>query len=337
MQKKAKTRVIAAAALCAALAMLLPASCDNFYEELDPCPVNLRLVYDYNMEYANAFPSKVDNFILYIYDEQGNFLKSYSEAGEKLSDENYRLQFVLPDGKYRFVAYGGMEGENRSFGPVVTPAAGKKLSDLQVLMRQQNMTSDKLLYDFFYGAMDVTVEGFMRHDVTLHLMCNTNSVRILLQHLDGSPIPVEKFKFSITDDNTLFDNGNNLIPNGTVTYLPWAKGIAGSSRAGGDEAEVQAGFAEFSTSRLWRENHNRLTILRAEDNDTILSIPLNEYLLLMKSEQYKSGKYPEMGAQEFLDREHDWSVILFLDSRYKWINTVIIVNGWTVRLNDTDL
>ena len=33
-------------------------SCERIYEDLDPCPhgVSLRFIYDYNMEYANAFP-----------------------------------------------------------------------------------------------------------------------------------------------------------------------------------------------------------------------------------------------------------------------------------------
>lgn len=35
-------------------------SCERIYEDLDPCVhgVSLRFVYDYNMEYANAFPKK---------------------------------------------------------------------------------------------------------------------------------------------------------------------------------------------------------------------------------------------------------------------------------------
>ncbi len=37
-------------------------SCESIYEDLDPCPQGLRLrfVYDYNMEFANAFPSQVE-------------------------------------------------------------------------------------------------------------------------------------------------------------------------------------------------------------------------------------------------------------------------------------
>lgn len=324
--------MIAGAVLCTALAMLLPASCD-VYDGLKPCPrgMNLRFVFDYTLEQGNAFPEQVNDYILHIYDEQGNYLKSYSEAGERLSDENYRLQVDLPHGNYHFVVYGygKLEGGERLFEPVVPPAEGCKLSDLRVRMSCFDGMSDRLLQDFFYGSLDVTVEGERYRDTTIHLMRNTNSIRVLLQHLDGSPVPVDGFKFSITDDNSLFDASNNLIPNGTVTYLPWISGIAG---AGSGSGEVQAGFVEFSTSRLTVGSGSRLVVRRLSDGDVVLDIPLSQYLVLSKSE-----KYANMDAQEYLDRQSDWSMVLFLDSLYKWINTRIIVNGWTVRLNETGL
>lgn len=47
------------------------ASCDSFNEQLEPCPqgARLRFVYDYNMEFANAFPSQVDCLTLLVYDK----------------------------------------------------------------------------------------------------------------------------------------------------------------------------------------------------------------------------------------------------------------------------
>ena len=48
-------------------------SCERIYEDLAPCPhgVSLRFIYDYNMEYANAFAKKVDCLTLLVYDEYG--------------------------------------------------------------------------------------------------------------------------------------------------------------------------------------------------------------------------------------------------------------------------
>ena len=63
----------------------------------------------------------------------------------------------------------------------------------------------------------------------------------------------------------------------------------------------------------------------------IINIPLNTYLLLLKSELYS-----EMSSQEFLDRISEWSLVFFLDSQNRWVNTRIVVNDWVVRINSTD-
>lgn len=314
-----------------ALTILMPTSCD-IYDDLPSCPhgVNLRLVFDYNMEFANAFPSKVDCYVLYIYDDQGNFVKSYSEEGDKLCDEDYRLKVDLPHGKYHFVVYGGMTCSDASFSPVSVPAQGTKLSELQVKLHHQNLISDQPLHDLFHGDMDITVEGDLYRDHTIHLMRNTNNIRVLLQQLDGAAVPMNEFSLCITDDNSLLDAANTPIPNGLLTYLPWKAGVTDAKKRS-ESDDVNVGFAEFSTSRLCVQNENRLIVRRKADNREILSIPLNKYLLLLKSERYE-----KMGSQEFLDRESDWSLIFFLDSGCRWINTHFVVNNWVVRLDNVD-
>ena len=73
-------------------------------------------------------------------------------------------------------------------------------------------------------------------------------------------------------------------------------------------------------------------ISKAETGDDVINIPLNNYLLLLKS-----NLYSEMGAQEFLDRESEWSLIFFLDDGLRWINTRIVINDWVVRVNHAEM
>ena len=49
-------------------------SCERIYEDLAPCPhgVSLRFIYDYNMEYANAFAKKVDCLLSRQLEREGN-------------------------------------------------------------------------------------------------------------------------------------------------------------------------------------------------------------------------------------------------------------------------
>ena len=73
-------------------------SCESLYEDLDPCPqgVRLRFIYDYNMDWANAFPSQVDCLTLHVYDEAGNFVETRTVTGpEPVSYTHLTLPTIL--------------------------------------------------------------------------------------------------------------------------------------------------------------------------------------------------------------------------------------------------
>lgn len=308
-------------------------SCEYIHEDLMPCErgVSLRFVYDYNMEYANAFPSKVHCLTLYIYDGEGNYVGTRVEKTDVLKDENYRMKIDLEPGDYSMVAYGGVACDDRSFTVIDEPSdAADKQTALSVQMSHNELTSDKLLHDFFYGKLDVTVEENNYKDETVYMMKNTNNIRIILQQMNGMPVSDKDFTFRIVnDDNTLFAHDNSLIENGAVTYMPWVQG----QRTVGDGEEgtgkVTVAYAEFSTSRLTVGNHPRLVIANNETGEDVLNIPLNDYLLLLKSD-----RYADMTDQEYLDRENEWSMIFFLDKNHLWVDAQIIINDWVVRLNN---
>lgn len=328
------------AALYAASICLAFSSCERIYDDLNPCPhgVSLRFVYDYNMLYANAFPSNVDCLTLYIYDENGNYVDTKIVTGNELQDENYRMTLDLEKGNYHFVAYGGMACEKKTFSVLQEPAAGSVYTDLQVKMDENRLSeplpADRRLHDLFWGELTLeTAELY--NEGTVKMMKNTNNIRIVLQQLNGEPVNADDFEFTITDDNTLFNYDNDLIANGTITYFPWAAGetVAGIADDGSDEGKpVQVAYSEFSTSRLMTKNTPKLLIKLKKDGREIVNIPLNNYLLLLKSDLYA-----KMEPQEYLDRESNWSMVFFLGSNMHWINTHIKINDWIVRINDAEM
>ncbi len=330
------SRTLAAAAIAfAAVAGL--SSCGAIKDDLPPCPegVTLRFVFDYNMEFANAFPSQVDCLTLLVYDNEGKYVTSRTETSSVLADENWRMTVDLPAGKtYTFVAYGGLACQDASFHFVSQPADGS-LQSLQVGMNADCIGADPgvNLHQLFYGNLNLAVPANAT-DYTegiVYMMRDTNSIRILLQNLDGSPVKAEDFSFALTADNTLLSGADNaVIPVGTTTYSPWSVGQAGVGTVE-DGTDAVLAFAEFSTSRLIAESGARLEITNAVSGEKVLSVPIVNYLLLLKSMQYEN-----MGAQEYLDREHRWNVILFLDNG-RWIDTRIVINDWIVRLNNAEL
>lgn len=335
MSKLRRNRIarLASRVLCTLLSALSVSSCESFFEDLEPCPhgVSLRFVYDYNMAYANAFSAKVDCLTVLIYDDKGHYVGTRTVTGPELQDEAYRMRLDLEEGTYRFIAYGGMACEKRSF--VFSPALGE-----EVAMERQEVRLDAdiaapvhaRLHDLYWGDL-VLETSDLYNGGTVKMMKNTNNIRIVLQQMNGEPVYAKNFRFRITDDNTRFAWNNDLLSNGTVIYQPWAKGEA-STGVADDDKEVVVAYAEFSTSRLVTGNSPRLVIGKAADGKEIVNIPLNNYLLLLKSELYE-----KMEAQEFLDRESEWSLVFFLDRDNVWIKTFIKINDWTVRLNDAEL
>ncbi len=328
-------RSIAVVALSAATAMGLN-SCSLINDDLDPCPegVVLRFVYDYNMEFANAFPAQVDCLTLLVYDQNGNYVKTVTETSSVLADENWRMTIDLPAGQtYHFVAYGGLECPKSTFHFVNQPAQGK-LQSLEVAMDDNCIDADPGvdLHDLYFGDLDLTVpaKSLTYTEGTVYMMRDTNTIRILLQNEDGTPVDPADFTFAITANNTLMGYNNDVIPTASgITYSPWA---VGQNTAGTVEEGEQAvlAYAEFSVARLIENSGVRLEITNNLMAERVLSIPLVNYLLLMKSERYKT-----MGDQEYLDREHHWDVILFLRGG-RWVDTHIVVNDWDVRINIID-
>ncbi len=327
------SRLIGAAASVALMVAGL-SSCESIQENLDPCPhgVALRFVYDYNMEYANAFPAKVDCLTLLIYDDKGNYVGTRTVTGDVLRDEGYRMTLELDKGTYHFAAYGGLACDKSSFSLIPEPARGSRFDDLRTALDSDCLTvaGRKNLHGMYWGDLTLATAD-MFNEGTVKMMKNTNNIRLVLQHIDGSEVNDKDFDFSITDDNTLFGSDNDLIANGEVTYTSWAQGQA-STGVTDDDNEVIVAYAELSTSRLMTKNSPRLVIRNKETGRNTVDIPLINYLLLLKSELYA-----DMPSQEFLDRQSEWSMVFFLDRDHRWLKTYIKINDWTVRINDTDL
>ena len=317
-------------------------SCESIREDLPECPMELRFVYDYNMEYANAFHNQVDCLSAYFYDSDGHLVSVETVTDrDLLSDEDWRMRPQLPAGSYHVVAYGGMDCEQSSFVHVNEPAVGSHFTGLHVQLDPSCLTDSQRLrlHNHYFGSADFTIEPGAGTYATVQMMRNTNSVQVALQHLNGSPIDNRDFLFEITDDNNDFDHVNNLIPTGEIKYSPYntENRTTGVSEEG--EQEWHAALAQFTTSRLvaGKLTPSTLHVRRAKDGSTVFRIPLINYMLLFKHNNSGAG-LDRMGDQEYLDRENSWHFVFFLDENQDnlWIKTRIIINDWEVRLNETD-
>lgn len=334
----------------AAFPMAGLSSCSTVFDDLSGCgtTVELRFVYDYNMEFANAFPNQVHCLSVYFFDQDGQLVTVERVTDrDLLSDEEWRLRPVLPEGDYRVVAYGGMDCDESSFFQAGAMPEGSHFSNLHVQMDNSCLVDDsrRRLHNHFYGAAEFTVDRKTDTRATVEMMRNTNSIQVALQNENGGQIDVNDFVFEIIDDNNDFDHENNLLTTGEITYNPWntenrSTGLAEGSDGTDPSKEWHAALAQFTTSRLMlrhpqtKPTATTLVVTRVRDGETVFRIPLVNYMLMFKHDNTGAG-LDGMGDQEYLDRENTWNFVFFLKDNL-WLSTHIIINDWEVRLNNTD-
>jgi len=162
-------------------------------------------------------------------------------------------------------------------------------------------------------------------------------IRIILQHLSGEPVNVDNFTFTITDENGLMNYDNSLLKDEVITYRAWNKedgyaGLGEQVEKVEGVTEINVAIAELTTARLMADQRPVLTIRNIEKDETVLSIPLVDYALLVKGQYNRS-----MDSQEYLDRQDEYALTFFLDEGNQWMNAFIYINSWRIVLQNSEL
>lgn len=337
--------MMAAAALSVSL---LSPGCSMVTDDPVACPAQLRVrfEYDYNIKFADAFTNEVTSVNVWAFDADGRLVWSESAAGDALKDRNFYLESPLEEGEYEFVSWCGLLGNDSFDLATYSPTSKEELkATLNTITSNGDQMSDKRLSGLFHAYVsEVKYEPDPYNPtfkyVTIPLMKDTKDIRVMLQHLDGSPIENQDFTVRITDNNKLLDWNNDVMPSPTVYYKPWAvkygEVTAPDGTGDGRKAETKAVTTvasllfELSTNRLMIGNNAVLTVHRNWDDRDIIQIPLIDYLLLVRGHYYnKQGQ--EIGEQEYLDRQDDYSMVFFIDKHSNWyLAAGIYINNWAV-------
>lgn len=323
-------------------------SCDSFiYDDEGDCDpyYKVRFVYDMNMKFADAFPQEVNELTLYVVDNAtGSIVWSTQESGEALKADGYTVDVPVNPGCYTLLAWAG-EGHTTHFE--VADANHYKNLQCSLLRERDSAGEAHVNHDLnrlYHGRLDAQdfPESQGVHIYTVPLVKNTNDFHIVLQHISGEPVDADAFTYEITDNNGLMDWDNSLMPDEQLHYHAWEtrSGVASIVWPGSPElkpasrvqSQFSAAVAELTTARMVKGQDMRLTIREKENNETVLSVPVIDYCLLVK------GRYDRvMTDQEYLDRQDDYSMVFFLDSHNRWVNTQIYINSWHVIFNNSEL
>lgn len=336
-------------AMIISAALLIGACSDSFiFDDEGDCDPNyrVRLHYDWNLKFTDAFAAEVDYVMLNVIDESGKIVYTHTESGSALAQDGYEI--VLDDkvspGTYRLQAWcGSGASDNASFAV----HNGDNLSDLRCTLLADANRADivgadgkeirRRLGNLYHGLTAPLVfpsdEGTHTFDVPL--IKDTNSVKVVFQQLTGAPIDGNDFEFTITSANALMDYDNSILPSNAVSYHPWSvrNGWADvDSEYPSVSGVLNAARAEFTIGRLMYGEDVRLTVTRKSDNKMIFSMPIIDLALMIRSEVFW-----DMDPQEFLDRQDDYSYIFFLDEGLRWASIQVNILSWHVVINNTEL
>lgn len=336
-----KCWMLAVAALAAAA--MLPA-CDLIYDDGGECPSTEFLVsfcYDMNMEYADAFASQVESVSLYAFGSDGLLAYSKSQKTTALSGQAMDVSDIAP-GTYTLLVWAG--GEQATADSWTTPDATVGVTTLEELSRRINRSGSEVDFDLtplFHGMTESVTFAELEDGGTVEaevaLTKDTNDLVIVLQNLSGEALSSDSLRFELNERNEWLAYDNSIHESSeSIVYSPWAaySGQAGEYTEDGDDAltSVSAAVAEFSLSRLVEESDARLKVYNANNNKLILSIPVVDYLLLVKGYHNAS-----LSDQEYLDRQSSWSMVFFLDDTGSWVSSTVVINSWRLILSTVDM
>jgi len=325
-------KVVSAFVCCLAAATL--SSCDSaIYDYEGDCEPHYRVnfVYDYNMKFADAFPHEVKSVTLRLLDAEGKVVWQRTDSGEALSQPGYAMDVDCAPGTYSLHVWA--EGDDGEPFRLADPEA-LSYDLLTAWMPRENAVSKKQLRNLYHGYMtSVTFpdsEGTHTH--TVQLTKDTNYLRVVLQQTSGSQLKPDDLEIAITDDNGFLNPDNSIRPDERIAYMPFA---TTALRADVENKGMCDGvLAEFSVSRLMDSHKNSalLTVRNSDTGETIFSVKLIDFLLMVKGNYNRA-----LGDQEYLDRQDVWDLTFFLDEGQQWLATHIYINSWRVVLQNTDL
>ena len=342
-----------AGALLAFAAVFPLAGCHAIYDESD-CTESYNLIkleYDHNMKFADAFPSEVKRVHLLAFDSKtGILVKAVDQSRDQLRDGN-KVELAVEPGEYDLLVWGG---DYRTHFDIAEPVVGKStIEEFHARLKRQELAdghhSGEDLEALFHGLkhVDLPYASPSKPNVeTVKLKKNTNVIRVVLQHVSGEPIDHSTFNFTIRDNNGWLNHDNSLRDSREIQYHPWllksgmidintdpkdAPGTRCPDFFKSTRSILGGSLAEFTLNRLLMENNPRLTVTD-RSGKTVLDISVRDYALLVK------GFYNEkMDDQEYLDRQDEYNMTFFLDEGNRWINAVIIINNWRIVYNKTPL
>lgn len=308
-------------------------SCEYIHEDLKPCDHYLHFTYTHNMKFADAFQHELvcqeeaKTAELFIFDGDGKFLSSQSLPTETLQENRIRLN--LDPGKYKLLAWAGLNDTDYTW---TKPAAGESMDEWLMSVRQDEGVVARELSGLFQGTLELTIPSGGETDTEFPLVKNTNKIRLaLIDANSGTGLQADDFTILATTHNGDLNAQNQPVADDAVLWKPYLQQVETVADTEGGTA-MQAVVAELNTMRLMDGSRTSLQLSHKGEEAPFLQVDLTDFLLLTQMKSH------DLDAQEYLDRQDEYTIVVYLDIVDGKAHCLeVIVNDWTIRLDDVNL
>lgn len=307
--------------------ILLVQSCIK--EDLSTCKSELLLRFRYtlNNQYTNLFDAEVYRVTIYIFDNSGKYVDSFSEQGDKLTND-YVMRIPLPEGKYSAIAYGGdfttySTGEINSQTNTINPSLRKGVTDINDFRTELENAggAENYLYpvntpdDLYAGLATDAVSTSDNQTITeIGLIKDTKKIKVKISGTNAIGAPLDVY---ITALNGRYKFDNNIdLNHGIFKYTPI-------------NTAIQPDYMEtdLKMMRLVLGQSPMLVIRNSVTSEVIYNENMIDQILL--TQKYVS--------QEDFDREDEFVFEITIKSKDNNIEVFISINGWHINNVNPDI
>lgn len=300
----------------------------------------VKFIFERNMQFVDAFSERVNSVDLYVFNTSGTFVTRYHEDGLPLKDKEYLMLLEgLPAGTYELVAWCGLKDNNYFSVPTDAEISQRHhvVCTMATSIDGNRLYQNNNLAPLFHGltASATYVKDGGKQVKDVYLTKDTNNINLTLQHKDGIKFEKGRFVVSMTDNNHIMRYDNSINEqNETVEYRPYRYTIYDvETKSRADETMGNGLQVELSVARLMKDHNPIITVTDTETGNAIFSIPIVKWALQLRSNNYKN-----IEDQEYLDREDNFNLMLWLDNGEDgWFGAEIEIIDWHAIDSEEDL
>lgn len=299
-------------------------SCSWVKDDNDDCPEGfwLKLQYDYNILDVDAASKYMKDAYVYVYDNDGNFVKRIYATGDDLKAYDYRIRVDgLTEGDYQFVVWSGIDNNQYSLvGETQTK------DDFQLSLIGNGSTFSGELAPIYFGSLTDVHYGDSYSVFPINLMKDTNLLSCLVVSVDDSELSADDYTLKVVTANGVLDANNEIATNAPTTYAPYVSDNVTFDDP--DYGELKGALYAISTLRLMEDTDCRIIFEKKETGETLFNISLPEYIGMVGSLYTNLGR--QLSVQEYLDRQDFYTIVFYLTGDLDQL-IQLRVNSWRVR------